>query len=1118
MKKKHESDGPGLLSRSVFKILRVMKLMMVLICFVGLLSSFGKSYAQNTKLSVEFKNSTIEDVLNYIESHTEYSFMYDNKKIDVSREVNISAKDKTVEAILDQLFDNGVTYKMVGKHIIITPKDSDFSTTSQQSHSVSGKVTDSSGAPLPGVSVSIKGTTVGTITDAEGNYRLADISENATLQFSFVGMKTLEINVHGKTDFNVVMEDSTIGLDEVVAVGYGTVKKKDLTGSVASVGGEMLASRKTTQLSSALQGAIPGVMVTNSANTPEGVSTIRIRGITTIGTSDPLCIVDGIPSSLDKVNPNDVENISVLKDAASAAIYGSRAASGVILVTTKRAKDNTFNMNYSYDYGWNEMLTLPSYVNTQQYAAMINEVRHNDNPNGGLYPVYTQDQVTNWLEYNKTDPDHYPNTNWADVLLRNPAPQQNHSISISAGAKKIRTKASFNSDRIDGFYEGRSYKRYLIRVNNDLEINRYISVSLDLNVKRQESERPNYDPTGKLNYLPYVPALFSDGRYGTTAASVDNPYNILKQGGTYNESLFLTEGRASIDITPFDGLKISGVFDVAYDNNKYKTFKKAVPYTYFDTPNMIAGYVVGWQTTKLTENRNDFYKGTAQFLANYTKKIGKHNTELTAGYENYNSTDEYLSASRDQYVFDKYPYLDLGPLSYRDNSGSASSYAYRSYFGRLNYGYADKYLFQFNFRSDGSSRFNSNYRWGYFPSVSTGWVLSEENFFKKSPINWLSFLKLRASWGALGNERLSSVYPSVGLIDFQSALFYQNGVATSALSAAQTTYAIESISWEKTESYDVGIDANFFDNRLQFSGDYYKKTTKDMLLSLEIPDYIGYDNPQQNTGKMHTTGWEISLGWNDKIKDFRYRVNLNVSDFISTMGNLGGTEFLGDQIKIQGSEYNEWYGYLSDGLFLTQEDLANSPKLNNNIKVGDVKYKDVSGPNGVPDGKISAEYDKVFLGGSLPRYMYGATVNMGYKNWDASIVFQGVGHQNVRFPTSQIWATGANFSKYIVGKYWSDKNSDEENAKARFPRLTESNLSSNNALSDFWMMNGRYFRLKNVMVGYTLPIKSWMSESYVESLRVYFSGNNLLCFDKYPKGIDPESITKTILFGVSVNF
>ena len=293
--------------------------------------------------------------------------------------------------------------------------------------------------------------------------------------------------------------------------------------------------------------------------------------------------------------------------------------------------------------------------------------------------------------------------------------------------------------------------------------------------------------------------------------------------------------------------------------------------------------------------------------------------------------------------------------------------------------------------------------------------------------------------------------------------------------------------------------------------------TKDMLLSLEIPDYIGYDNPQQNTGKMYTKGWEISLGWNDQINDFRYSVNLNISDFISTMGDLGGTEFLGDQIKIQGSEFNEWYGYLSDGLFLSEEDLVNSPKLNNNIKVGDVKYRDVSGPDGVPDGKINAEYDKVLLGGSLPRYMYGSTVNLGYKNWDASIVVQGVGSQNVRFPTSLLWNTGKNFSEYIIGKYWSSNNSDEENAKAKLPRLTEANLGSNNLLSDYWIMNGRYLRLKNLTIGYTLP-QTLTRKLYIENLRFYFSGNNLFCFDNYPPGIDPESITKTLLFGVSVNF
>ena len=1123
------SSDHFLIKKSDFKdLFNIMKICLFLLFAFAFQLMATNTNAQDAIIELRSNSVTVSQLISEIEKQTDYLVVYSNREVNTSRTVSLKNKSDKVSEYLNQTFSGtDIGYDFEKNYIILAKRDSEnkalevLSTkvTQQTGKTVTGKVVDVNGGPVIGATIVVQGDeTKGTVTDVDGNYVLTNVPENAILDITYVGMQPQNIQTNGRTSVNITLLEDTELLDEVVVIGYGTMRKKDLTGSIASVDGETLASRKTTQLSTALQGALPGVMVTNPPNTPEGASTIRIRGITTIGNSDPLYIVDGIPSNLSQVNPNDVESISVLKDAASAAIYGSRAAAGVILVTTKRAKENTFNINYSYEYGWNKLLTLPSYVNTQQYAEMINELRHNDNPKGGQFPVYTEDEVNNWLDYSKTDPDHYANTNWADVLLRNRSPQQTHSISISAGAKKIRTNASFNSQQIDGFYEGRSYKRYLLRVNNDMEINKFISASIDFNVRRIESEAPNFNPVNEINFVPYVPVLFSDGRYGTTAASVDNRYNMLKEGGTYKEKLLLAEGRASINITPFEGLKISGIFHTAYDNNKYKTLKKAVTYTYLDDPNTIAGWISGWQTTKLTESRNDFLKNTVQFLANYTKTFKRNDLDLTAGYENYNSFDEYLGASRDRYEFDKYPYLNLGPLTYRDNSGYASEYAYRSYFGRIKYSYADKYLLQFNFRSDGSSRFKPNYRWGYFPSISAGWIISEENFLKNSSVNWLSFLKLRASWGALGNERLSSVYPSTGLIDFNSALLYQNGMATSVLSAAQTKYTIESLSWEKTESYDMGIDANFFNNRLRFSGDYYKKATKDMLLSLEIPDYIGYNNPEQNTGKMYTTGWDISLAWNDRIKDFNYGINLNVSDFVSTMGDLGGTEFLGDQIKIQGSEFNEWYGYLSDGLFLTQEDLVNSPKLNNNIKVGDVKYKDISGPDGVPDGKINSAYDRVLLGGSLPRYTYGATVNIGYKNWDASVVIQGIGSQNVRFPMSLLWNTGKNFSEYSIGKYWSPKKSDEENAKAKFPRLTEANQGSNNTMSDYWMMNGRYFRLKNLMVGYTLPLNRRISKSYIESFRIYFSGNNLFSIDKYPKGIDPESITKTILLGISANF
>ncbi|MGO3806935.1 MAG: SusC/RagA family TonB-linked outer membrane protein, partial [Sphingobacterium sp.] len=455
---------------------------------------------------------------------------------------------------------------------------------------------------------------------------------------------------------------------------------------------------------------------------------------------------------------------------------------------------------------------------------------------------------------------------------------------------------------------------------------------------------------------------------------------------------------------------------------------------------------------------------------------------------------------------------------------SAYENAYRSYFGRAMYNYANKYFLQANVRFDGSSRFAKEYRWGTFPSLSAGWSLSEENFLKD--VSWLDFLKLRASYGTLGNERIGN-YPYQSLIQFSNtALFYQGNEAVSAQSAAQWQYAIRDITWEKTQSYDLGVDFTGLNSRLNATFDVYEKTTSDMLLALQIPTYIGFDNPNQNTGKMNTKGWELILGWKDKVGKVDYGISFNISNFKSVMGDLGGTEFLGDQIKREGSEFNEWYGYRSDGLFQTQEEVAASPVLNANVKPGDVKYIDISGPSGTPDGIISPEYDRVHLGGSLPQYLYGGQLNVGYAGLSLNLVVQGVGKQNTRQtsdmlqPYRENWG---NFLSVLDGNAWSHYASQEENEKAKYPRYSNTSATNNYAMSDFWMINGKYFRLKSVSVHYEIP-PNLLRKIHLKGLGVSFTANDLFTINKFPKGWDPEMtsltypITATYLFGINAKF
>lgn len=1133
MKILKQSNGD--IPRCIPKSMRVMRIGLFLL-FVMIAQLHAENlYSQNTVINLKLENATVEQVLDKIEKETDFSFLFTDKSVDIDWKVNVDVHDKNINELLDILFGGtNVQYRIVDKQIVLSNRPLLAENVNQQKK-ISGKVIDANGDPVIGANVVEKETTNGTITDMSGNFVLS-VNPNAVLSVSYIGYVSKDIQVKDRSSFTISLEEDSELLDEVVVVGYGTMKKKDLTGAVGTLKGESLSARKTTQLSTALQGATSGVLVTRDNSAPGATASIKIRGVTTIGESSPLVIVDGVPGDINQVNPDDVESMSVLKDAASASIYGSRAAAGVIVITTKRAKENDLSLNYNFEYGWEMPTRLPEYVGAQRFMEMVNELRYNDNNAGGWYQTYSEDQVNNWIKNNATDPDAYPITDWQDEILKNSAPRQTHSINIAGGSKVVQTKASFRYDKTDGIYVNRNYERYMIRVNNDFKINKYIEAHLDVNFKRSKSEEPHRNPMD-LQYRatpPIYAARWSNGMWGDVKDG-ENTLAMITDGGLKTSWYNRLGGKAAIDISPIEGLKISGVIAPTYNFDKVKSFRKQVPFTYANDPNTVKGYMNGFTTTKLTENRNDSYDVTTQFFANYNKSFGQHDLSAMIGYEDYYAFWENLSASRDQYELMNFPYLDIGPENLRDNGGNAEEYAYRSFFGRIAYSYASRYLLQVNFRRDGSSRFAPDSRWANFPSLSAGWVVSEEQFMKNLNWNWLSFLKLRGSWGTLGNERITmtknsstvqNYYPYQSALNFGSALFYSGNSLNSLLSAAQQYYAVRNISWETTETWDIGLDANFLDGRLHFSGDFYKKKTKDMLLALEIPKFIGYDNPSVNTGNMHTTGYDLEIGWRDQVGDFRYSVSANLSDFISKMGNLGGTEFLGEKVKMEGSQFDEWYGYISDGLFQTQEEVDNSPKLNNNVTVGDIKYKDISGPDGVPDGKISSEYDRVLLGGSLPRYMFGVNFSASYKGFDFSMMFQGVGSQNSRISRNMIEGLNTNwggFPSILEGDYWSTNNTAAENAGVKYPRLTRNSVDANMSMSDYWMFNGRYLRMKNLTVGYTLPAV-WTKKISMESVRFYLSGNDLFCLSKYPHGWDPEvsttgyPITMSVLLGVSVNF
>lgn len=1003
---------------------------------------------------------------------------------------------------------------------------------SAQALPVSGVVSDENGAPLLGVTVFEKDGRNGTATNTEGRYSM-NVKKGVTLVFSYIGYETYECPYNGETTLNVTLKPDAKLMDEVVVIGYGAVKKKDLTGSVSAIKGDDLVARQTTTLSTALQGSVSGLLVTRDSGAPGASGTIKVRGITTMGDNNPLIIVDGSPcDNIDYVNANDVESVSVLKDAAAASIYGSKAAAGVILITTKRGAKERTNLTYNGEVGWEVPTMQPDMVGVTRYMEMYNELLYNDNPAAGFFQQYSSDQVKNWISYNKTNPNQYPLTDWKSLIMKDSALKHKHNVSISGGTDLVRTKVSFSYDDVDGLYGERKYQRMMLRANNDATIVKdKLFATVDINIRRGKNITPNFSPFDMMRKMPAIyAATWDDGRIAEGKSGA-NPYGLLVGGGNAKAWSTQVGGRASLEYKPVKGLSIQAVVSPFINYSKTKTFRPAVWYTLADDPETIGGYLdsgSSWSTNKLTEQRNDNYNVTSQVIANYIASFGRngnHNLNVMVGYENYLMKSESLSAARDNFEFTQYPYLNVGSEDYQTNSGTGTEYTSNSVFGRIMYDYDGRYLLQANVRHDGSSRFAKKYRWGTFPSFSAGWVVTREKFMEGTE-SWLDFMKVRASWGMLGNERIGSNYfPYLALMTFNDVLFYdKDGNVVLDKSAAQRALAVEDITWETTTSTDIGVDLGLFRNRLSVNFDYYWKETKDMLLTINIPYIMGYNNPSSNAGTMKTNGYDIEVGWRDQVGDFSYGVSVNFSDFKSKVTDMNGSEQInGSRINRPGCYFNEWYGYVSDGIYQTQEEVDNSATYNSSVKVGDIRYKDISGPDGVPDGKINSD-DKVPLGNSLPRWQYGGTVNLGWKGIDFSMAFQGIGRRTSYMATEMVQPIRDNYGNIpaiIDGKYWSPFNTDEQNRNAKYPRLSNTGKSNNYQTSDFWLFNGGYFRLKNVTLGYTLPRK-WTQKIRMSNVRLYVSASDLFCISDYPKGWDPEMgvtsypITTSILVGLSL--
>lgn len=986
---------------------------------------------------------------------------------------------------------------------------------------VNGNVCDTSGHPLEGVAVMIVGNQlVGTVTNSSGDFAL-EVKLGTEIVASSIGYADTRVTVSGPS-VSIVMEEDSQYLDEVVVVGYGTARKGDLTSQISNVDGSNLVERGSAQVSTALQGQVSGVQITRDGGDPSSTGSIRIHGMTTLSENDPLVIIDGVPGNLDYIDASDIETISILKDASAAAIYGSRAAAGVILVTTKRAKTDQFILNYNYEFSVDTPTTIAENANVVDWLNVFNEITLND---GASAAPYAQEYIDSYMANRAKDPIHYPDTDWHDLILKNHTTHQKHSMSVSGGTDKIKTVATFNYYNGNGYYNNKSFDKISGRLNSDLNITKWMKASIDL----QYHYTTNNDiPVGtdiirKAQDLPPIyTAFWGDGSYADVKDG-GNLVPLVEDGGFMQNKHYGFQGKAQLDITPTKGLTLSAIVSPNFNFSRDKKFEKGIVLYYEDGKSLKS---TEQPATNLYENRGFSESYTYQALANYQNKFGAHSLNAMAGYEGYTYFHELLSASRKNYILTNFPYLSQGPKDYQYNDGSASHNAYQSVFGRVIYSFKDKYLIQASVRADGSSRFDSKYRWGVFPSISLGWVISDEPWFNNS--TWANYLKAKISVGQLGNERLGSDFPYQALMNFGTSYLYNNSNKSveAVQSAFQKDYAYEDLTWETTTTYGAGLEGSFFGNRLTASVDGYYKKTSNMLLAVGFPAYYGYTAPQANAGDMYTYGYDIEIGWKDRVGDFTYSISANLSDYRSKMGYLGDKRTLdGNYLYEKGSYFREWYMYKTDGLIQTEADLFDAqgnpiPSLTSVNKAGFIKYVDVTG-----DGNVNAD-DKVCLGNSNPEYLYGGNISLGYKNFDFSLQFQGIGHQLVLIPSKWIQPIRDGFRavpQILMGNFWSENNTPEQNLNAKYPRLTSTYQDASYAASDFWLFNGAYFRVKNINIGYNFP-KNITDSVRLKGLRLYANIADLPAISNYPKGYDPEwsygsaYISTSFSLGLNVKF
>lgn len=1070
--------------KQIFRIMRISTFLLMVCVFC---SYAGNAHSQNAKVSIRMNNVKLDKILNEIENQTDYLFIYNNQ-VDINKITSVKVKNEAVAQVLDRILSGtGINYELEGTHIILTTEAIKDLHAQQQAKTVTGTVTDVSGEPIIGANIRIKGTTTGTITDIDGNFSI-EAEPQSVIEVSYIGYLTQETVINNQKSIRFLLKEDTKTLDEVVVIGYGVQKKADLTGSVANINTEKLNTQSNANIGQALQGKIAGVDIVSQGGAPGSGTRIMVRGIGTLNNASPLYIVDGMyMNSIDHINPNDIASIDVLKDASSAAIYGSRAANGVIIVTTKEGSNTEGKpiIDLSVNLGISTASKFLDMLDAKGWAEVTTIARQ-------AIGKPALDMATDLA--NKPDND------WQDIMFR-PALMQNYNLSVKGGGKYSTYYTGLGYFNQDGIVKGTNYQRYNIQSKNDYKRGIF-SAGTNLIISFSHDKPLHQELRGGMigTILQSVPTLEKyddtrEGGYGGTYGDVVNiphPLAIIDDNimDRYNENVKIFANLyAQIEL--FKGLKYKLNLTPDFSFERYKNYLNK--YDFGLATNSI---------TQLTERQRRRRNILIENLLTFDRTFGEHKISALAGYTYQDSRFRHIQAYGEG-LPQGLEEIDAATTN-RSNEGNSWRSVLTSILGRVFYSYQNKYLFTATIRRDGSSKFGKNNRYGYFPSFSLGWNVAEEKFMEN--VHWLDQLKLRGGYGVLGNQEIDNYQYSSTIT---TGINYPDGNGGLLQGAFPKNFANPDIKWEETAMTNVGIDFMAFNNRLSLTADYYVKNTKDILLTVPIPISSGGANdPIRNAGKIRNNGFEFNLGWMDQPNpDISYGINLigsfNKNKVIAMGSESGSIKGGSTNQNITTSETKAGYpigGYWlisTAGYFNSQEEVdayaKDGKKIQPAAEPGDIKFVDANN-----DGVINDD-DRVFQGSPFPDFTFALNGNMRYKNFDLSIGLQGVLGNKIYNATRQTLEDVTKGSNFLASclDYWTP-----ENKNASHPRLTWDDPNRNTrAESDRYLENGSYLRLRSVQLGYTFP-QTWFKGA-IQHARVYINAENLFTITSY-SGYSPD--------------